>query len=64
MVEEIFFGNRKPQIIAHATKELIAIRFGITSITPEMIAYRACQVHVLHLMWLCLGADHVFIGSI
>jgi len=46
-VEEIFFGNGKPRIVAHATKEPVAIKFSLTSITPEMIAYGACQVRVL-----------------
>jgi hypothetical protein len=64
MVEEIFFSNGKPQTIAHATKEPIAIRFGITLTTLEMITYGACQVCVLHSTWLCLGADHAFLGSI
>jgi hypothetical protein len=63
-VEEIFFGNGKLQIIAHATKEPITVRFGLTSITPEMIAYGACQVCVLLLIWLCFGVDHAFVGSI
>jgi hypothetical protein len=63
-VEEIFFGNRKLRIVTHATKELVAIKFGLTSITPEMIAYGACQVCVLLSMWLCFGADHAFVGSI
>ncbi len=44
VVEEILFGSRKPRITKHATKDLIATKFSITAITPEIIAYGACQV--------------------
>jgi hypothetical protein len=43
-IEEVFFGNGKPRITKHATKDPIAVKFGLTSITPEIIAYGACQV--------------------
>ena len=43
-VEEIFFGSGKPHITKHATKDPIATKLGITTITPEIITYGACQV--------------------
>jgi hypothetical protein len=43
-IEEMFFGNGKPQITKHATKDPIAVKFGLTSITPEIVVYGACQV--------------------
>ncbi|KAF8493769.1 hypothetical protein F5888DRAFT_1599262, partial [Russula emetica] len=42
-VKEMFFGSGKPRITSRTTKDPIAIRFGITSITPQIIAYGACQ---------------------
>jgi hypothetical protein len=47
VVEEILFGSRKPCITKHTTKDPIATKLGITTITPEIITYGACQVCLL-----------------
>jgi hypothetical protein len=52
-VEEMFFGSGKPRIISRNTKDPIATRFGIESITPQIIAYGACQVRLALNMHIC-----------
>ncbi len=47
VVEEILFGSRKPHITKHTTKDPIATKLGIMTITPEIIVYGACQVCLL-----------------
>jgi hypothetical protein len=46
-VEEILFGSRKPCITKHTTKDPIATKLGITTITSKIITYEACQVCLL-----------------
>jgi len=46
-VEEMLFGSGKPRLTKHASKDPIATKLGITAITPEIIAYGACQVCLL-----------------
>jgi hypothetical protein len=46
-VEEMLFGSRKPCLTKHTTKDPIATKLGIMTITPEIIAYGACQVCLL-----------------
>jgi hypothetical protein len=45
--QEMLFGSGKPCITKHVTKDPIATKLGITTITPEIIAYGACQVFLL-----------------
>lgn len=53
----MFFGSGKPRIISRTTKDPIATRFGIASITPQIIAYGACQVCCLALnIHMCSNA--------
>jgi hypothetical protein len=63
-VEEMFFGNGKPRIVNHSTKDPIAARFGITCITPELIAYGACQVRSSTLDAAFLEDEHIPLGSL
>jgi hypothetical protein len=60
----MFFGSGKPLIVTHTARDPIAIKFGITSITPEIIAYGACQVSALLSMWQYFDSDLAFSGSI
>ncbi|KAG6808668.1 hypothetical protein H0H92_003307, partial [Tricholoma furcatifolium] len=43
IIEEIFFGSGRPRISKHATKEPIGEKYGINTITPEIIAYAGTQ---------------------
>ncbi|KAG6847578.1 hypothetical protein H0H93_007285 [Arthromyces matolae] len=43
VIDEIYFGSGKPRVTKHATKAPIGEKLGITSITPEVIAYAATQ---------------------
>ncbi|XP_006456661.1 hypothetical protein AGABI2DRAFT_181181, partial [Agaricus bisporus var. bisporus H97] len=43
VVEEMLFGSGKPRVTKHATKDSIAVKYGITQITPSIIAYGATQ---------------------
>jgi hypothetical protein len=44
----MLFGSGKPRVTKHATKDSIVIKYGITHITPQIIAYGATQVRISH----------------
>ena len=50
-VEEMVFRSGKPHITKHTTKDPIATKFCITTITPEIIAYGTCQVCLWPSSW-------------
>lgn len=60
----MLFGSGKPRVTKHATKDSIAVKYGITQITPSIIAYGATQVSISEFNWSFLLYSVYNAGSV